>query len=90
MTYFEIICRTKTFQANLEASGVLITDVTNRGKARVMLHIGADHSVIYRCGSRLSLVSFQTQSNFGKVLAKKPTCNLKSSNIQNSNFLLKP
>ena len=38
-----------------------------------------------RRGYRLSLVSFQTQSNFGKVLAKNPTCNLESSNIQNSN-----
>ena len=32
------------FQANLEISELLITYVTNRGKARVMLHIGAAHS----------------------------------------------
>ena len=29
---------------NLEASEALITNVTNRGKARVVLHIGASHS----------------------------------------------
>ena len=37
---FSMICSKKQFQANLEVSEVLITDVTNRGKARVMLHIG--------------------------------------------------
>ena len=42
MTYFVIICITKQFQVNLEVSDVLITYVTNRGKARVMLHVGAD------------------------------------------------
>ena len=31
------------FQANLKVSEVLITYVTNRGKARVMLHIEASH-----------------------------------------------
>ena len=41
--YFAIICSCKKFQANLEVSEVLITYVTNRGKARVMLHIGAGH-----------------------------------------------
>ena len=44
MTYFAIICSTKKFQANFEVSEVLFTYITNRGKARVMLHIGADHS----------------------------------------------
>ena len=44
MTYFAIICSTKKFHANLEVSEVLITFVTNRGKIRVMLHIGAGHS----------------------------------------------
>ena len=44
MTYFAIICNTKTFEANLEVSGVLITYITNRGKARVMLHREAGHS----------------------------------------------
>ena len=34
----------KKFQANLEVSEVLSTYVTNRGKARVILHIGAGHS----------------------------------------------
>ena len=32
------------FQANLEVSEVLITYVTNRGKAMVMLHTVAGHS----------------------------------------------
>ena len=44
MTYFAIIFSTKKFQANLEVSEVLITYVTNMGKPRVMLHIGAGHS----------------------------------------------
>ena len=44
MTYFAMICSKKQFQANLEISDVLITYVTNRGKARVMLHIGAGHT----------------------------------------------
>ena len=34
----------KKFQANLEVSEVLITYVTNRGKPRVMLQVGASHS----------------------------------------------
>ena len=44
MKYFAIIFRKKLFQANLEVSEVLITYVTNRGKARVMLLIGAGHT----------------------------------------------
>ena len=44
MTHFTIICSTKTFEANLEVSEVLKTYATNRGKARMMLHIGAGHS----------------------------------------------
>ena len=44
MTYFAIIYSTRQFQANLEVSEVLITYVTNRGKATVMLHIGAGHN----------------------------------------------
>ena len=43
MTYFALICSTKQFQANVEVSEVLITHGTNRGKALVMLHIGAGH-----------------------------------------------
>ena len=44
---YEIFCNNllqKKFQANLEVSDVLITNVTNRGNARAMLHIGAGHS----------------------------------------------
>ena len=48
MTYFAIICSTKKFPANLEVSEALITYVTNRGMARVMLHIGAGHSNNYQ------------------------------------------
>ena len=38
----------KKFKMNLEASEVLITYVTNRGKAEVMLHIGAGQSINYQ------------------------------------------
>ena len=44
MTYFAIICSAKKFKVNLEVSEVLITYVTNREKAEVMLHIGAGQS----------------------------------------------
>ena len=45
MIYFIIICSTKKFQVNLEVSEVLITYVTNKGKAKVMMsHIGTGHS----------------------------------------------
>ena len=44
MGYFVIICSTKKFKAILEVSDVLITYVTNNGKARVILHIGSGHS----------------------------------------------
>ena len=37
-------CSTKDFQENLKVSEVLITYITNRGKASMMLHIGAGHS----------------------------------------------
>ena len=40
MTYHAIICSAK----NLQVSEVLITHITYRGKARVMLHIGAGQS----------------------------------------------
>ena len=48
MTYFAIICSGKKFKVNLEVSEVLITYVTNRGKAEVMLHIGAGQSSNYQ------------------------------------------
>ena len=38
----------KKFKVNLEVSEVLITYVTNRGKAEVMLHIGAGQSKNYQ------------------------------------------
>ena len=48
MTYFAIISSVKKFKVNLEVSEVLITYVTNRGKAEVMLHIGAGQSSNYQ------------------------------------------
>ena len=44
MTHFAIIGSEKNSQVNLEVSKVLITHVTYRGKARVMLHIAAGQS----------------------------------------------
>ena len=61
MTYFAIICSTKTFQANLEVLEVLITYATNRGKARVMLHMGAGHS--NNCQKILKLFGYDTFFN---------------------------
>ena len=48
MIYFAILCSAKKFKVNLEVSEVLITYVTNRGKAEVMLHIGAGQSNNYQ------------------------------------------
>ena len=48
MTYFAIICSAKKFKVNLQVSEVLITYVTNRVKAELMLHIGADQSNNYQ------------------------------------------
>ena len=48
MTYCAIICGGKKFKMNLEVSEVLITYVTNTGKAEVMLHIGAGQSNNYQ------------------------------------------
>ena len=44
MTYFAKVCSEKKFEVNSEVSEALITNVTNRGKARVVLHIGESHS----------------------------------------------
>ena len=41
-----ILPLTKISKMHLEVSEVIITYVTNRGKARVMLQIGAGHAVI--------------------------------------------
>ena len=48
MTYFAIICSAKKFKVNLEVSEVLITCVTNRGNAEVILHIEAGQSSKYQ------------------------------------------
>ena len=47
MTYFAIICSAKKIKVNLEVLEVLITYVTNKGKAVMMLHIGAGQSYNY-------------------------------------------
>ena len=51
----------KKFQENLELSEVLITYVTNRGKARLMLHIGAGHS--NNCQRILKLLGYDIFCN---------------------------
>ena len=61
MTYFVVICSTKNFQANLEVSEVLITYVTNRRRARVMLHILAGHS--NNCQIMLKLLAYDIRCN---------------------------
>ena len=73
MTYFVITCSTKKFQANSEVSEVLITCVTKRGKARVMLHIVAGHS--NNCQIMLKLFGYdifhnnvQHKENFKQIL----------------------
>ena len=48
MTYFAIICSGKKFKVNLEVSEVLISYVTNRGKAEVILHIEAGQCSNYQ------------------------------------------
>ena len=48
MTYFGILRSGKKFKVNLEVSEVLITYVTNKGKAEVILHIGAGPSNNYQ------------------------------------------
>ena len=48
---YDILCKNlqhKKCEANLEVSEVLSTYVTNRGKAGVVLHIGAGHSNSHR------------------------------------------
>ena len=48
---YDIFCnnlKCKKFKVNLEVSEVLITYVTNRGKAEVMLHIGGGQSSNYQ------------------------------------------
>ena len=48
MTIFAIVCIANKFKVNLEVSEVLITYITNRWKAEVMLHIGAGQSNNYQ------------------------------------------
>ena len=62
----------KEIEANLEASEVLITYVTNRGKARAMLHIGAGHSnncqiILKLFGYEIFCNNFQHKNNFKQI-----------------------
>ena len=75
MTYFAIICSTKKLEANLEVSEVLITHVTNGGKARVMLHMSWTHGQdsspdleFFKRGNKRKILHekvHQTDSNLG-------------------------
>ena len=53
----------KKRQANLEVSDVSIIYVTNRGKARVMLHIGAGQLIGNNCQIILKLFGYDTVFN---------------------------
>ena len=62
----------KQFQANLEVSEVLITYVTNRGKASVMLHIGAGHDnnsqiILKLFGYDIFCNNLQHRNNFKQI-----------------------
>ena len=48
MTYFAIICSTKTIQSEFGGIRGINHHVTNRGKAEVMLHLGAGQSDNYQ------------------------------------------
>ena len=72
MTYFSIICSTKQFHANLEVSAVLMTYFTNKGKASVMLQIGAGHNNICQIilklfGSDIFCSYLQHKNNFKQI-----------------------
>ena len=73
---YDIFCNNlqhkNNFKENLEVSEVLITYVTNRGKARVMLHIGADHSnncqrILILFGYDIFCNNLQHENNFQQI-----------------------
>ena len=78
MTYFAIIYSTKKIEAKLEVSEVLITYITNREKAGVILHIGGGHSnnchIIFKlfeydiCCNSLQHKKFQANLEVSEVL----------------------
>ena len=82
MTYFAIICSGKKFEVNLEVSELLITNVTNRGKAEVMLHIGAGQSINYQIILKLlgydifwsNLLCKKISSEFGGIRGINHLC----------------
>ena len=82
MTYSAIICSGKKIKVNLEVSEVLITYVTNRGKAEVMLHIGGGHSSNYQIILELfrhdifcnNLLCKKIQSEFGGMRGINHPC----------------
>ena len=73
MTYLAIICSAKNVEGNLEVSEVLITYITNRVKARVMmLHVGAGHSnncqiILKMLGSDIFSNNLQHKNNFMQI-----------------------
>ena len=88
MTYFAIICSTKKFQASLEVSEVLITYVTNKRKARVMLHIGASHS--NKCQMILKFFRYGIFCNnlqHKKIQATLEVSEVLSTSVTNRGFL---
>ena len=77
MTYFATICSTKKFQVNLEETEVLISYVACRGKARVILHIGAGHS--NNCEIMLKLFGYNIFCN--NLQQKKIEANFEVSEV---------
>ena len=88
---YDIFCNNlqhKKIQVNLEVSEVLITYLTNRGKARVMLHIEAGHSnncqIILKCSDMTyfaiicSTKKFQANLEVSEVLITYVTNRLKA------------
>ena len=62
----------KISKMHLEVSEVLITYITNRGKAKVMLHIGAGHSnncqiILKLFGYDIFCNNLQHKNNFKQI-----------------------
>ena len=67
-----ILPQKKIFKMHWEVSEVLITYVTNRGKARVMLHIGAGHTnnsqiILKLFGYDIFCNNLQQKNNFKQI-----------------------
>ena len=71
-TFNNILPQKKISKMHLEVSEVLVTYVTNRGKARVMLHIGAGHTnnsqIIHKLfGYDIFCNNLQHKNNFKQI-----------------------